>query len=237
MRSGSLNILDHIAQHFSEDSGFERVLMKYKIREISRFCQGSTMLDIGCGIGTLTKAFSPMFKKIVGIDGSQAKIDKALHFNSAENIEYVTTLFEDYSPLHTFDFIVSTNVLEHVDYPVEFLTRVKSWLSEEGQVAITVPNALGLHKRIGKAMGLLDDMYALTPEDVKKGHKRVYDCQRLRNDFISAGYTIAFTGGILLKPLSHKQMETWDEHIVDGLYEVGKELPEYCSSLIIIATR
>jgi len=231
-----MNFLDDIAQQYSEDVGFEKVLMKYKISEISLFCKGNSMLDIGCGVGTLTKALSSKFRKIVGIDGSDVKIKKALKYNNAQNIEYVTTLFEDFNPSNKFDFIVSTNVLEHVENPGEFLRLVKSWLSRQGQVAMTVPNALGLHKRIGKAIGLIDDLYELTEADVKKGHKRIYDSGTLRNEFISSGFNIVHMGGILLKPLSHKQMETWDPKLVDGLYMVGKEIPEYCSSLLIVAS-
>jgi hypothetical protein len=113
---------------------------------------------------------------------------------------------------------------------------LKSWLTPKGLLVMTVPNALGLHKRIGKAMGLIHDFYDLTNADIQKGHKHVYDRERLKNVFVNSGYQIKHVGGILLKPLSHKQMESWDPKIVDGLYEVGKELPEYCSSLIIVAS-
>ena len=52
----------------------------------------------------------------------------------------------------------------------------------------------------------------------------------------TGGFQVERAGGILLKPLSHQQMESWDIRVVDALYEVGKELPEYCSSLMIVAT-
>ncbi len=232
----SLSELDGIALNFSEDEGFEKVLMKYKISAISGFCIGDSMLDIGCGVGALTRTLAPKFNQVVGIDGSDIKISKARQYNAAHNISYLCTLFEDYVPARLFDFIVSTNVLEHVHDPVAFLQRLKSWLSPNGLLVMTVPNALGLHKRIGKAMGLLHDFYDLSDADIQKGHKRIYDSERLKNDFINAGYQVNQIGGILLKPLSHKQMESWDPRIVDALYEVGKELPEYCSSLIIVAS-
>lgn len=231
-----LDTLDDIANVFSEDVGFERTLMTYKILEIKKFCMGKTMLDIGCGVGMLTKALSSMFEKIVGIDGSRIKVQKATKNNFASNIEYVYTLFEDYNPSINFDFVVSSNVLEHVDNPGSLLRRIKNWLSPKGRVVMTVPNALALHKRIGKAMGLINDLYQLTEADIKKGHKRIYDSKTLQNEFLSHNYKIEFLGGILLKPLSHKQMESWDLKLVDAFYEMGRELPEYCSSLIIVAT-
>lgn len=235
-RVKSSSSLDHIASIYCEEKGFERILMKYKIAAITPLCAGETMLDIGCGVGMLARSLAPAFRKVVGIDGSALKIQKAKEHNLASNILYLCTLFEDYAPDEIFDFIVSTNVLEHVENPELFLKRVRSWLGPNGRVVMTVPNAKGLHKRIGKAMGLIADMFTLTDADRQKGHKRVYDSTSLVTDFEKAGFSVESVGGILLKPLSHSQMEGWDSRIVDALYEIGKELPDYCSSLIITAT-
>lgn len=229
--------LDKIAEHFSEEFGFEATLQKYKIAEIGKFIRGDRMLDVGCGVGAMAKAFQNRFKQIVGIDGSDVKIKKATQWNSAPNIEYKLTLFEDYQPDFKFDCGISTNVLEHVDNPVSFLERIKEWLNPGGQVIMTVPNALGLHKRIGKHLGVIDDFYKLTEADIGKGHLRIYDRDLLQKDFEAAGFTVSYLGGILLKPLSHKQMESWDEKVVDALYEIGLELPDFCSSLIIVGSR
>ncbi|MFZ2631293.1 MAG: class I SAM-dependent methyltransferase [Desulfosalsimonadaceae bacterium] len=228
--------LDSIAMTYSEDIGFESTLMEYKINEVRKFIQGKTMLDIGCGVGTLTRALAGDFEQVVGIDGSVVKIQKAEEKNNSKNIEYKQYLIENFIPSTQFDFIVSTNVLEHVVDTAIFLAQVKQMLAGDGKVVMTVPNALGLHKRIGKHMGVIDDFYRLTPADLEKGHKRVYDMEILENEFRKAGFNPVHIGGILLKPLSHRQMETWDRKIVDALYEVGKELPGYCSSLLIAAT-
>lgn len=228
--------LDSIAMSYSEDLGFESTLMKYKIIEVRKFIRGKTMLDIGCGVGTLTKALAGAFEKVVGIDGSALKLRKAKEKNNLNNIVYKQSLIEDFNPNMQFDFIVSTNVLEHVADTAIFLAKVKQLLADGGIVVMTVPNAVSLHKRIGRHMGMIDDFYRLTPADLEKGHKRIYDMAGLENEFRNAGFTIVHIGGILLKPLSHRQMETWDQKIVEALYEVGKELPGYCSSLLIAAT-
>lgn len=230
------NSLDTIASNYTEEVGFERNLQKYKIKEISKFIKGKSMLDIGCGVGSITKAFEKHFDRIVGIDGSEVKIEKANRLNSAPNISYLLTMFDEYVAEEKFEFIVSTNVLEHVSDSVSFLKTIKKWLTPGGRVVITVPNALGLHKRIGKQIGAIDSYYKLTEADRDKGHVRIYDKNSLRTDFEIAGLTVKYLGGILLKPLSHKQMETWDENIVDALYVIGHDLTDYCSSLIIVGT-
>ncbi|HCI05305.1 TPA: hypothetical protein DEX28_01000 [Patescibacteria group bacterium] len=228
-------VLDEIAEsYYTEEHGFEATLQKYKILEVSKFCQGESMLDVGCGVGQMTKALAGKFKKVVGIDGSLVKIEKANRENRLSNTEYIHTLFEDFKPEQRFDFIVSANVLEHVDDSVVFMKRLRSWLAPNGRVVVTVPNALGLHKRIGKHIGMIDDYYKLSETDLRKGHKRIYDRELLINDFKESGLEIDYLGGILLKPLSHAQMESWGGKVVDALYEIGHELPDYCSSLIIV---
>ena len=100
-----------------------------------------------------------------------------------------------------------------------------------------VPNATALHKRVGLHMGLIDDLYALTSDDVEKGHLRIYDRAALEAEISAAGFGSIHARGILLKPLSHSQMESWDPKTVDALYEVGKELPDYCATLMIVGEK
>jgi 2-polyprenyl-3-methyl-5-hydroxy-6-metoxy-1,4-benzoquinol methylase len=233
----SAELLDRIFDEYSEEIGFESVLIKYKIREVMPFVLGPAALDIGCGVGILCRTLSSTMEYVVGLDGSPAKIARARAFYSAPNVMYICSLFESWSPTQKFNTIVATNVLEHVEDVSVFLGRCQSWLSAAGRLIITVPNALGLHKRVGRSMGLIEDYFALTEADRGKGHLRIYDRQRLEADVTAAGLSIMHSGGILLKPLSHRQMEAWDPRIVDALYEIGKELPDYCSSLMLVATK
>ena len=229
--------LDQISTNYSEEEGFENVLLKYKTCEVLRFVRGPAVLDIGCGVGFLARILAGEVERVVALDGSPVKIERACQINPAPNISYVCSLIEDWTPPFPFDTIVATNVLEHVPDAGAFLRRCRDMLAPGGRLVVTVPNALGLHKRIGHAMGLIEDFYALTPADLGKGHLRVYDRRILEAEFAAAGFTLAHSGGILLKPLSHRQMESWDAPVVDALFEVGKELPDYCSSLIVVGAK
>lgn len=229
--------LDRIFESYSEEKSFENVLLKYKIRELLPFVVGPAVLDIGSGVGILCRTLADRVETVVGLDGSPAKTARAKEINAAPNITYVCALFEEWSSAGVFNTIIATNVLEHIQDSPAFLRRCHDLLAPGGRLIVTVPNALGLHKRIGKQMGLIDDFYALTEADRAKGHVRIYDRQRLNAEITAAGFTLLHSGGILLKPLSHQQMEAWDPRAVDALYEIGKELPDYCSSLITVATK
>jgi 2-polyprenyl-3-methyl-5-hydroxy-6-metoxy-1,4-benzoquinol methylase len=227
--------LDDVADIFSEETGFERVITNYKMRSIRPHLCGKSLLDVGCGVGLFCNAFADFFERVVGIDGSSKKILKAKDRKSKPNITYIETLAENFRPGRCFDTILAANVLEHVKNPVQLLRYLRELLSADGRIIITVPHALGLHKRIGKIMGLIHDFYEITPEDIRKGHRRIYDKDTLIADLEAASLIISSIEGVFLKPLSHRQMESWDVDICDALYEIGKELPDYCSSLLAVA--
>ncbi|WP_406656585.1 class I SAM-dependent methyltransferase [Methanolobus sp. ZRKC2] len=229
--------LDSIYKFYSEEVGFENILLRYKVQSIKPHLKGKALLDVGCGVGFLCRAFSKYFDCVTGIDGSPKKIQKAKEINALPNINYIQNLFEDFNPEDKFDTIIVTNVLEHIETVDDFLGKVKSMLASEGRIIITVPNAKGLHKRIGKHLGMITDFYELTEADIEKGHQRIYDRDKLVADLESASFCVSSVEGILLKPLSHRQMESWDIEICDALYEIGKDLPDYCSSIMAICEK
>ena len=146
-------------------------------------------------------------------------------------------MFEDFNIDERFDSIVMINALEHVEDPRVFLKKAKSLLNRGGEVVAFVPNALSLNRRIGKIMGIIEDHYELSANDLAVGHRRFYDRDKLVRDFLEAGFKPEDVGGVLLKPLSNRQMESWNPDIIDALYEVGKELQDYCGPIYVRAVR
>jgi len=229
--------LDRIYLDYTEETGFERVLIDYKFQEIAKHVQGRRALDLGCGIGLLTERLGEVFHDVIGVDGSQKKIHAAMTKNPSKNVKYVCSLFDDFIPQGHFDTITAANVLEHVDDPKQFLGTVAGWLADEGVLIVTVPNATGFHKKLGMKMGLVNDLYALTAEDLKKGHRRIYDTERLREEFRETPLKLKSIDGIFFKPLSHKQMERVDSGLYPLLYGIGRSRPHDCSSLIAVAEK
>ncbi len=215
--------------------GFDKILGKYIMKKVFELGRGSLILDVGCGDGFLTKEIARHYDKVVGIDGSADKINIARQY--APEVEFHVSLFEEFEYDMEFDSIIMINILEHVDDPILFLKRAKDFLNPDGEVIVFVPNALSLNRRIGKAMGLIKSYYELSERDLAVGHKRFYDKDKLRNHIIRSGLKISEEGGVLLKPLSNSQMESWKPDIIEALYEVGKELPDYCGPIYVRAVR
>jgi 2-polyprenyl-3-methyl-5-hydroxy-6-metoxy-1,4-benzoquinol methylase len=118
-----------------------------------------TVLDIGCGTGAhLTHPLAECHSQInfVGIDSDVASIDYANETHKLPNLEFSIDL-ADYQG-RSFELIIASEVLEHVENPVALLGQIKSSLAEGGKVILTVPNGYGP----SETSALLDTVMRLT---------------------------------------------------------------------------
>ncbi|MEO5656957.1 MAG: class I SAM-dependent methyltransferase [Nitrospiria bacterium] len=111
--------------------------------QAARFAEHHTVLDFGCNTGYGTAIVSRSAKKIVGVDVSAKAISSAHEQHGHLGIDFQlidgTRLpFSD----HTFDIVISFQVIEHiVDYE-QYIRELKRVLSPQGIVLLTTPNAL-----------------------------------------------------------------------------------------------
>lgn len=105
----------------------------------------SKVLEIGCGIGTLTGLICEKTKegKVLAADISDESIKKAKELlSSFNNIELKVSDMSDFSVNEKFDFVVLPDVLEHI--PIEQHDNLFRVLSEhtheESKILINLPH-------------------------------------------------------------------------------------------------
>jgi len=229
---------DKFSKGFSKYENFNAFLSRYRIKTILENCsEKKTLLDIGCSFGEIAKELSPYFDKIIAVDGSEELIKKAEKENSAPNIIYKISIFEELKLEEKFDVVLMSFVLEHVADSIKTLEKAASFLNEKGILFVMVPNAESLHRRVGKAMGAIKELDELTAKDINHGHRRVYSIEKLSQDIKNAGLKIEKISTFFIKPFSNPQMEKFDSKICDALYEVGKELPGLGSMIYAVIKR
>lgn len=211
-------------------------LLRYRIKSLLPRLKGSRVLELGCAEGGMTKALVECFPRVVIVEGSQVLLKRARQNVKARNATFCCSFFEDFEPDGTFSSIIMSHIIEHLDNPIAFLKRASKWLAPKGLIHIIVPNAEALNRRIGKEMGMLKRLDELHERDRRVGHLRVYSRKTLFTDIKAAGLKIVHWDGIFLKPLSDAQMQGWDEKLLDAFFEVGRELPEYCSEIYVECT-
>ncbi len=100
-------------------------LMNYHKFFLDNIEQGSKVLDIGCGIGALTYTVSKKAGKIVACDFNANSINIAKRKYSCENIQYIIANATEFEFEDDFDYIILSNVLEHIQDRVNFLEKLK----------------------------------------------------------------------------------------------------------------
>lgn len=102
-----------------------------------------SILDIGCGYGSIIRAFAPAIKKYVGIDHDPDVVDwLKRHFPEYEFL----TLDIDNEPISIqdkFDTILIIAVLEHLSRPGKLVLNLPKLLKPGGRVVLTSPTPLG----------------------------------------------------------------------------------------------
>ena len=111
-------------------------------------------LDLGCGRGDITFPLAFFGYKMIGIDISPDNIEAAeikrkylalykhnptFSIGDAENLGLEK---------ESFDFVVLSEVLEHLKYPEKALTSINVTLKDGGLLIVTVPNGYGPYSLI-----------------------------------------------------------------------------------------
>jgi 2-polyprenyl-3-methyl-5-hydroxy-6-metoxy-1,4-benzoquinol methylase len=198
--------------------------------------KGKRALELGVGHGAWTAALLTRFSHVTTIERAPELLDALQGTVDADRWTPVCCSFEDFEPTDPFDTVVATYVLEHVSDPLDLLERVRRWLGGKGRVAITVPNALSLHRRLAAQMGLVKDPAELGETDRKMGHFHCFTPERIEATIQRAGFRILERAGLLAKPLPNPLLANCSEQQLEGLFEVGKQLPmEFAAVLYYLA--
>ena len=237
------DFVENLFSHYitSNDSSYLRLIRVLLIRTFTPFIKGGRALELGCEIGYMSQRIAALVDNLDIVDGSEQFINEAKKRNIV-NANYYCSLFEDFEPEPIYEYVFASHILEHlIDVP-RVLRMVKSSLKSGGYFFVAVPNAQAVSRQLARHMGLLDSLYDLTPNDIRGGHRRVYDRVTLTRDIETAGFDIVSQGGLLFKPFADFQMdklidiELIAKPQIEGLLKLGHEYPDMCGVIYMIAS-
>jgi 2-polyprenyl-3-methyl-5-hydroxy-6-metoxy-1,4-benzoquinol methylase len=227
--------VETIAQNVRFGEGFNGKLIEYRYETFQSAFKGESCLELGCGDGEMTKYLLDDFEHVTALDAAKAYCEIVSDLES-DSLKVVNSTVEEFIPDQEFDTIILAHLLEHVEEPVSLLTEVSDWLSPNGRIIISVPNANSIHRQAGVEMGLLESIYELNDRDHEIGHKRVYDWRTFRADIEDSGLSVINQGGVFLKPLTNGQIEEFfDEGMQDAFFRLGQMYPKISAELYSVA--
>lgn len=134
-------------EEFIRLMGLNEIFNPYTFRFLNEFVEGleySNILDIGCGLGVITRELATRASKghVLGIDISQEQIDLAVGLTNTDqfpNLKFQTLAVEDIEKLNKkFDVVYFRFVLEHMQEPYKILELIDSVLNNNAKILIEV---------------------------------------------------------------------------------------------------
>jgi ubiquinone biosynthesis O-methyltransferase len=102
------------------------------------------ILDVGCGNGVISRHLGRMGYNVLGIDVSDKTIEIARSIEPMPNVTFMKKSAEELvASGETYDAVICSEVLEHLNDPGALLKVLYETLAENGKLIITVPNGKG----------------------------------------------------------------------------------------------
>ncbi len=143
---GQLETLDNLSSSFNYNKWIFNLTKPYL---------GKRILEVGCGIGNMTRHFTDRVVLGVDIDPHYLKIAKK-RFKDKKNVGFcLVDLEKGLKRFKTFkaDTIVCINVLEHIQRDESFINECESLLCPGGKLILFVPAMPMIYGQMDKTYG------------------------------------------------------------------------------------
>jgi SAM-dependent methyltransferase len=143
------------------------------------------ILDVGCGAGTLGLYYGSKGHKVLGIDISQKAVDSAnlsAELLGLKNVNFEKMDFPYEIPNSKFDFVIFTEVIEHLSDDDLALKKIFILLKQKGIVILSTPSKNAPLYRLGLAKSF----------DKKVGHLRRYTIEGLSAKAEKCGFDVIY---------------------------------------------
>ena len=100
---------------------------------------GKSLLEIGCGNGGMTRLLASRVDRLTAFDVSAPSL-RQVEEMGMPNVETAQGLIESFVPRKRFDWVVMSEVVEHLRKPQESVNKAFEWVIPGGSFVITTPN-------------------------------------------------------------------------------------------------
>ena len=154
---------------------------------LDKYCKGNEVLNVGSGVGTIDFYLANKGKGVTGIEISQKAVlvaNKSLkQFGLEDYIQFVRGDFLKYKSHKKYDFVICSEVLEHLENDASALKKINYMTAKGGILLLSVPSANAPLTRIGLTNAF----------DKRSGHLRRYDIDGLTELLKETGFKIIFS--------------------------------------------
>ncbi|MBI5241551.1 MAG: methyltransferase domain-containing protein [Elusimicrobia bacterium] len=160
------------SQDYLDVLGTEDFWHANKDRLLAGFARGDRALDVGCGLGGLSRLLARRGMRVTALEPYPPYLERARQAVRGLTVEFSPQDAWDFSSPPLFDTVYLSGVLEHVERDAELLARARGWLRPGGRLVVLV----SAHPFLYSAF------------DRRVGHVRRYGRAGLRRALESAGF-------------------------------------------------
>ncbi len=225
----------------SPEKDFDYWYIQFNMDVLDKFLIGEKVIELGCGKGDVTEKLAQMCQKLLVVEAAEANIAIVSNrLKGRSNVEFYLSLWQDFNyaaaDISDVVFFMGLQYLNQ-ESTLSVLRKIRSFLRPQGRLHVVVPNAKSLHRRIAYYMNLINDFHELSERHQLLGHARIYDKEMLFDELKECRFDILHWEGIFLKPFPNDIMKSLDKRVIYGLYEIGRELPDYCAHIYTLCTK
>lgn len=156
---------------------YNDIQRKGRYKDMLTLINNGYVLDYGCGWGCFSKILSERGNKVLGIDidESSLKIAKEI-IKESDNLHFKKTNICDIKD-NSFDYVISTQVLEHTYNPGNYLMECNRVLKKGAHLIISVPNIINPNFFIAQIFSSKRKFLELNDEEYNKtkDHVQAWD--------------------------------------------------------------
>ncbi len=207
-----------------------------------------TILDIGCGDGTLTMEIARTVnaRDVYGIEIAKEGVAKAKE-KGIRCMQADMDVDEIPFPAQQFDFIFCGEVIEHVFDPHRLLAFITKALKPGGKLLITTPNLTAWHCRIYLLLGYSPHLYSVSLEHPGAGklfrkssaagreHIRFFTRKGLADLLSAHGLTAQRTYGFRHLDARSRDFLPWPfSSLLPAAEQLFSILPSFASAIAVL---
>lgn len=217
-----------------DEAEVDRRLTAIEVARILKNVQIATpVLDLGIGHGVLVDALLKKFGECSVVEGSKRLAEDARSKHKS-GLHIYQDDFETFEPPQKFSTIFATGILHHVKDPSAVLRRVAGWLADGGNVVISVPNGNSVHRAMGVALGIQENLMSNTLTGQRSGVQHVFSSAAIDQIIGASGLRVRKIISSYVKVVSNSQMSHLTDSQLEQLFEFATLIPLDFHATIVV---
>ncbi len=194
---------------------------------------GDHVLELGSATGRMTEVLCAAGAQVTGIEHSAAYIaraqDRQLATATFHQADIADWLADAVAPPGGFKHVVATNILHELEDLDAVMAACRRLGGPRSMMHVSLQNPSSVHRLTGRALGLIDDLAAVTDKGRSLNTLEIHDSPRLESALNAAGYDVVSRHGVMLKPFPNHEMSQLSDRQILGLIAVGSDFPDHCA--------